>query len=543
MGLLDRIGAFERYKVSPTQGTSGLMTGAGRPMSPFAQQAARNIGGLLGMDMRTPQERLSATIQQQGLDSPEAMQAVLANLAKTDPARAVQLANQMSEKLRTKELQAKQTEGTRAITAYVSQLSTDELLKPGARAAVNELERTYGLEAGKATELLDTELDVRSKASEDKESLPVDYQNYLLAVPEGQRATVPYGKWIDRNKGGTGSSTEMERAYAEAKSSSAIPEGMTLATYKNTIWSPSTEPTGSENERLYAAAVEDGYEGTIVDFLQDVLGKGKTPEIKTFEDKDGFKIYSTGPNAGDYVRPEARERYTKSQEEKRIAKKSFEELTIATIEKSNIPGIQTYVDGIRSGTVKPEDALSLMRVPKDLVPAMNEFVEEAAEARGVIKQDVNLLADYNLNVPPVGTPASQLKKAQEWWTGGDNATLTRYNLEAKRVDTTNFRLPPGAASDVDVERAESTVPPANSSPQIVRSWLLGQMKIKALIAAESEAKAEYMMKNAGSLVGFNESWAAQTQTEAQTQKIYKKYGVPPTPNFIRKTVQADESIN
>jgi len=542
MGLLDRIGAFERYKVSPTQGTSGLMTGAGRPMSPFAQQAARNIGGLLGMDMRTPQERLSATIQQQGLDSPEAMQAVLANLAKTDPARAVQLANQMSEKLRTKELQAKQTEGTRAITAYVSQLSTDELLKPGARAAVNELERTYGLEAGKATELLDTELDVRSKASENKESLPVDYQNYLLAVPEGQRETVPYGKWIDRNKGGTGSSTEMERAYAEAKSSSAIPEGMSLATYKNTIWSPSTEPTGSENERLYAAAVEDGYEGTIVDFLQDVLGKGKTPELKTFKDKDGFLIYSTGPNAGDYVRPEAREIYTKSQAEKRIAKKSFEDLTIATIEKSSIPGIQTYVAGVRSGTIKPEDALALMMVPEELVPDMNEFVLEAAEARGVIKQDVNLLADYNLNVPPVGTPASQLKKAQEWWTGGDNATLTKYNLEAKRVDTTNFRLPPGAASDVDVERAESTVPPANSSPQIVRSWLLGQMKIKALIAAESEAKAEYMMKNAGSLVGFNESWAAQTQTEAQTQEIYKKYGVPPTPNFIRKTVQADESI-
>jgi hypothetical protein len=543
MGLLDRIGAFDRYKVSPTQGTSGLMTGAGRPMSPFAQQAARQIGGALGMDMRTPQERLSATIQQQGLDSPEAMQTVLANLAKTDPARAVQLANQLSEKLRTKELQTKQTEGTRAITAYVSQLSTDELLKPGARAAVNELERTYGLEAGKATELLDTELDVRSKASEDKESLPVDYQNYLLAVPEGQRATVPYGKWIDRNKGGTGSSTEMERAYAEAKSSSAIPEGMTLATYKNTVWSPSTEPTGSENERLYAAAVEDGYEGGIVDFLQDVLGKGKTPEIKTFEDKDGFKIYSTGPNAGKYVRPEARERYTQMQAEKRTAKKSFEDLTIETLQKSNIPGIKTYVDGVRSGAIKPENALALMQVPKELVPAMNEFVLEASEARGVIKQDVNLLADYNLNVPPVGTPASQLKKAQEWWTGGDNATLTKYNLEAKRVDTTNFRLPPGAASDVDVERAESTVPPANSSPQIVRSWLLGQMKIKALIAAESEAKAEYMMKNAGSLVGFNESWAAQTQTEAQTQEIYKKYGVPPDANFVRKTVQAGEGIN
>jgi hypothetical protein len=540
MSIFDYKNMRNALTVSPTQGVSGGMLTS---PSPAAQLASRSIGGLLGLDMRTPQERLSATIQQQGLDSPEAMQAVLANLAKTDPARAVQLANQMSEKLRTKELQAKQTEGTRAITAYVSQLSTDELLKPGARTAVNELERTYGLEAGKATELLDTELDVRSKASEDKESLPVDYQNYLLAVPEGQRETVPYGKWLDRNKGGTGSSTEMERAYAEAKSSGALDEGMSLATYKNTIWSPPTTPTGSETERLYAEAKATGYTGTIVDFLQDVLGKGKATEIKTFADKDGFKIYSTGPNAGEYVRPEARERYTKMKEGQREAKESFENLTITAIEESNIPGIQTYVAGIRSGTIKPEDVLALMMVPEDLVPDMNEFVLEAAEARGVIKQDVNLLADYNLNVPPVGTPASQLKKAQEWWTGGDNATLTKYNLEAKRVDTTNFRLPPGAASDVDVARAESTVPPANSSPQIVRSWLLGQMKIKALIAAESEAKAAYMMKNAGSLVGFNESWAAQTKTEAQTQEIYKKYGVPPTPNFIRKTVQAGEGID
>lgn len=64
MGLLDRIGAFDRYKVSPTQGTSGLLTGAQQPMSPFAQQAARNIGGLLGMDMRTPQEKMQQELKQ-----------------------------------------------------------------------------------------------------------------------------------------------------------------------------------------------------------------------------------------------------------------------------------------------------------------------------------------------------------------------------------------------------------------------------------------------------------------------------------------------
>ena len=60
MGLLDRIGAFDRYKVSPTQGTSGLLTGTGQPMSPFAQGAVRQIGGALGIDVRTPEEKILA---------------------------------------------------------------------------------------------------------------------------------------------------------------------------------------------------------------------------------------------------------------------------------------------------------------------------------------------------------------------------------------------------------------------------------------------------------------------------------------------------
>ena len=60
MGLLDRIGAFDRYKVSPTQGTSGLLTGTGQPMSPFAQGAVRQLGGALGIDVRTPEEKILA---------------------------------------------------------------------------------------------------------------------------------------------------------------------------------------------------------------------------------------------------------------------------------------------------------------------------------------------------------------------------------------------------------------------------------------------------------------------------------------------------
>ena len=72
MGLLERTGVLDRYKVSPTQGTSGLLTGQ-PALSPFAQQAARQIGGALGMDMRTPNEKLTQGLSQIDPNDPQKM--------------------------------------------------------------------------------------------------------------------------------------------------------------------------------------------------------------------------------------------------------------------------------------------------------------------------------------------------------------------------------------------------------------------------------------------------------------------------------------
>ncbi len=135
MGLLDRIGAFDRYKVSPTQGTSGLLTGAGRPMSPFAQQAARNIGGLLGQDMRTPQEKILAATA--GIDRTTAagqLEAIEARLKfETDPDKkntlgqqAVQLRRQMASDARTERADLEKTQGkANLVTALTDAGATD----------------------------------------------------------------------------------------------------------------------------------------------------------------------------------------------------------------------------------------------------------------------------------------------------------------------------------------------------------------------------------------------------------------------------------
>lgn len=62
MGIISKLGGF---RPSPTTGepqSGGMLTQSG--MSPIAATFARNLGGLMGRDMRTPQEKLQAELTQ-----------------------------------------------------------------------------------------------------------------------------------------------------------------------------------------------------------------------------------------------------------------------------------------------------------------------------------------------------------------------------------------------------------------------------------------------------------------------------------------------
>ena len=64
MGILDRIGAFRPSPVAGQGQAGGMLTG----MAPAEALFARNLGGLLGRDMRTPQEKLQE-VMSQGMES------------------------------------------------------------------------------------------------------------------------------------------------------------------------------------------------------------------------------------------------------------------------------------------------------------------------------------------------------------------------------------------------------------------------------------------------------------------------------------------
>jgi hypothetical protein len=166
-GLLTQLGSFG-------QGPANQQGAAGASMLPPAQQFgpsglggmfARNLGGLLGMDMRTPQEKEQQLIEQQRqrlsqLDpnDPTAMSELIKAYAVTDPARAIQLAAAERQRLAAesktqeeKALKGKQEEGRSLIFDVL--MTADDVTTPDVRRTVADLAQGYQVPASVITSL------------------------------------------------------------------------------------------------------------------------------------------------------------------------------------------------------------------------------------------------------------------------------------------------------------------------------------------------------------------------------------------------------
>ena len=134
MSIFDMRG-INPLTVSPTQGVSGMLTSQQVGVNPAVQLATRSIGGLLGMDMRTPEEKILAATA--GIDRTTAagqLEAIEARLKfETDPDKrntlgqqAVQLRRQIASDARQEKLNLEKTQGkANLVTALTDAGATD----------------------------------------------------------------------------------------------------------------------------------------------------------------------------------------------------------------------------------------------------------------------------------------------------------------------------------------------------------------------------------------------------------------------------------
>lgn len=101
-GLLSSIREFgSTLTDSPAQAAArSSLTGAGAAPASLGGMLARNVGTMLGRDMRTPQEKLGQLVAQ-GADTPEQKMAIAAELARVDPMRGLALMDAIKKEQQT----------------------------------------------------------------------------------------------------------------------------------------------------------------------------------------------------------------------------------------------------------------------------------------------------------------------------------------------------------------------------------------------------------------------------------------------------------
>jgi len=148
-----------------------------------------------------------------------------------------------------------------------------------------------------------------------------------------------------------------------------------------------------------------------------------------------------------------------------------------------------------------------------------------------------LAADFEA-APEVkaGARATFDETAKKFFGEQDAVTALRERFRGARNVQALRNLPPGPATDKDIELALSGFPADNASKENIASFLRGQVKIQALDAAYQRFKVDYLDKNK-TLRGINEAWRGDA--ERVFGDIQKEIGRPLNTSYTIQDYEAE----
>ncbi len=151
--------------------------------------------------------------------------------------------------------------------------------------------------------------------------------------------------------------------------------------------------------------------------------------------------------------------------------------------------------------------------------------DEADEAGSRVSTLLGLANDYSRTRPMGGVGG----KAMDKWksTFGTQDEVSRIKTHFQSVVNTNIinSLPPGVASDKDIEMAKSGYMNNSWSAEQIEEFLRGQAKLSAFVAEKKNAKAQWVSDRGGDSSGFNEHWRKIISQEGYKEMVAQKYGL------------------
>lgn len=172
--------------------------------------------------------------------------------------------------------------------------------------------------------------------------------------------------------------------------------------------------------------------------------------------------------------------------------------------------------------------------------AIREATNASNEARLQAQDAVNLAVRYLEEQPSGGIFGDAFSAFRKFIGSTDEVDLLRANFNKLRMSGVLNALPPGPASDKDIENAQKGFPTERFSAEEIASWLRGYAKSKRIEAGYRDFYAQYVEDNFGSSAGVNKAW--RKHFEANEDLYWQAEAEAPAGNEEQATVAATPAV-
>ena len=149
----------------------------------------------------------------------------------------------------------------------------------------------------------------------------------------------------------------------------------------------------------------------------------------------------------------------------------------------------------------------------------------AAKSAGESRQALRLLDRYN-EENPLGGALGSTFGAFKKFVGGQTA-VDSLKTEFDNLVNTGIigNLPPGVASDRDIDLIRKGFPDSSWSAGEIKEFLKLQAKLSAFATKRNEYKADYLNENRGNLSGFSKSWRNLIEEDGYADLVAKEFNL------------------
>jgi hypothetical protein len=189
--------------------------------------------------------------------------------------------------------------------------------------------------------------------------------------------------------------------------------------------------------------------------------------------------------------------------------------------QSDLPtDIQVYEYYNKLPPDEQEEMLLTMRGPEKPSSTLEKRLFEVNDSAFKASANVsryNNVAEQMVAVDPASGVVAEWTEKYKQLTGQEDAvTELRKDWNNLRVSAAVQNLPPGVASDKDIELVMSAFLPEFANPETVASFMRGLSKLEGIKAEYHEFESDYLSRN-GTGVGLNKAWLGRLENVAPAE--------------------------